>query len=240
MIIFKIRYNKKIGKSNKGRIIVRHKKVGLNNYYIPVDINYFNRTIYDNLYFILYDIKLNEIFRNTKLILSVCIKGKVKGESRYILKPYKKTYGDFIKFYNKGTKTEGDVDLIINFFIGNKIYNIDYKIFKIYKICVSALSFAIILAKSNNLTTLKLPSNKIISADSYFLASYFFADSVFNYTYKKAGDSINLGNRPKVRGTAMNACDHPHGGGEGKSPIGRKTIYSFTGRKCKGIKTVRN
>nr|YP_009170377.1 ribosomal protein L2 [Babesia orientalis]ALE29377.1 ribosomal protein L2 [Babesia orientalis] len=238
MIIFKISYNKKIGKNSQGRITVRHKKSGYNNYYIPIDTNYFNRIYSDKLYFILKDTQINDIFRNTKLILSVCVKGPIKGESRYILKPYKKTYGNFINFYNKNIKTEGDVDLLKNFFVGNKVYNIDYNKYTTYKLCVSAFSYALLISKYENFLNLKLPSNKIVCVNSLCLVSYCFADKANCYKYKKAGHNINLGHRPVVRGSAMNACDHPHGGGEGKAPIGRKTIYSFTGRKCKGIKTV--
>ncbi|GIX66436.1 50S ribosomal protein L2 (apicoplast) [Babesia caballi] len=237
MIIFKISYNKKIGKSNKGRIIVRHKKSGYNNNYIPIDNNYFNRINEENLYFILYNTSSNILFRNTKIILSLCVKGSIKGEYRYILKPHNKTYGNFIKFYNKSIKTEGDVDILFNFFIGNKIYNIDYNKYTSSKICSSAMSYSTLVYKSVEYVTLKLPSNELKYLNSNHCASYYFADKV-NFNKKNAGHNILLGIRPKVRGSAMNACDHPHGGGEGKAPIGKKTIYSFTGRKCKGIKTV--
>ncbi|EDO05093.1 Ribosomal Proteins L2 C-terminal domain family protein (apicoplast) [Babesia bovis T2Bo] len=239
MTIFTIRWNKKIGKNCKGRIIVRHKKSGYSNHYIPVDRNYFNKVCSNNFYFILKNIKINNVFRNSKLILSVCIKGPIQGESRYILKPYKKTYGDFIKYYNRSIKTEGDVDLLDNFSVGNKIYNIYINTMQSYKLCTSALSYAIIISKYENFIILKLPSGKTIRISNSDLASYAFSDKIEEPKYKTAGYKIKLGRRPKVRGTAMNACDHPHGGGEGKAPIGRKTIYSFTGRKCKGVKTVK-
>nr|APQ42907.1 ribosomal protein L2 [Babesia sp. Lintan]QAX27027.1 ribosomal protein L2 [Babesia motasi] len=238
MILFKFNYNSKIGKNNHGRIVSRHKKTA-NSMYIPIDFNYFNHIYDTELYFILFNTETNKVFRNTKLILSLCIRGKLKGEYRYILKPYKKQYGNFIKFYNKNIKTEGDVDRLTNFFIGNKIYNIDYNVYTSSKLCTSARSFSTIIIKYDEFVTLKLPSNTVKSLNLFSCASYYFADKADSPEYKTAGYMSLLGKRPKVRGSAMNACDHPHGGGEGKSPIGRKTIYSFTGRKCKGIKTVR-
>nr|QKG04092.1 ribosomal protein L2 [Babesia gibsoni] len=237
MIIFNIKYNKKIGR-NKGKITVRHKKSPQNNFYIPIDINYFNYIYNKNLYFILYNTELNNTFKNTKLILSLCIKGSMKGEYRYILKPYKKNYGDFIKFYNTDKKTTGDTNILKNFFIGNKLYNIQYYKYTKFKLCIAALSYAVLISFTNSKVILKLPSNKLIYLNIYSYASYNFAEKINLIKYKKAGYNILLGKKSKVRGSAMNACDHPHGGGEGKSPIGRKTSYSFVGRKCKGIKTV--
>ncbi|KAK1932135.1 hypothetical protein X943_001491 (apicoplast) [Babesia divergens] len=235
MIIFKIRYNKSIGK-NRGKIIVRHKKTGFNNIYIPIDKNYFNYIYEKNLYFILYTIKTNSIFRNTKLILSLCIKGKLKGESRYILKPTKKYYGDFITFYSTNIKTEGDIDLLKNFFIGNKIYNIKINKYIKFNLCVSAFSYSIIISFIYNIVSIKLPSNKIKYINYLSYASYTFADKIFLNKYKKAGFNILLGNRPKVRGSAMNACDHPHGGGEGKAPIGKKLFIHLLVENVKELK----
>nr|APQ42877.1 ribosomal protein L2 [Babesia sp. Xinjiang] len=156
-----------------------------------------------------------------------------------MLKPYKKTYGNFIRFYNTSLKTYGDVDLLKNFFIGNKIYNIDYNKYTSSKLCTAALSCAIVIYKNYTYSTVKLPSNKLVKLNNVICVSYYFADKLNSFIYKNAGHFVNLGNRPKVRGSAMNAYDHPHGGGEGKAPIGKKTIYSFVGRKCKGIKTVK-
>lgn len=84
---------------------------------------------------------------------------------------------------------------------------------------------------------IKLPSGelKLINKNSYCI----FGELELHrrVQVKKAGKARQLGFRPKVRGVAMNACDHPHGGGEGKSSIGRKRVFSIWGKACKGVRT---
>nr|AXX76213.1 ribosomal protein L2 [Babesia duncani] len=238
MIIFKINCKKKLGKSNKGIIITRHKEIGNKSLYIPIDLNYFNYN--KKLSFILYDTKYNFYYRNTKLILLICLSGKLKGEHRYILKPLNKKYNDIINFYNKHSKKEGDINYLGYFSIGDKLYNIEFDPYKISKLCVAYKSYAVILNILQNKIILKLPSNKLIYINILCRGSYGCTDDIKNiYNKTTAGSSRLLGIRPTVRGTAMNACDHPHGGGEGKSPIGRKTRYTFKGKQYKGIKTTK-
>ncbi|BAM42529.1 Rpl2 (apicoplast) [Theileria orientalis strain Shintoku] len=160
-------------------------------------------------------------------------------EFRYILKPNKKSYGNFIKFFDKVNKSFGDINCLNSFDINDKIYNIEFKPLIYSKICTSAECSSILLNKIKNYIKIKLPSNKRKQLNNKCYAMYGNSEKIITNITNKAGTKMLLGNRPKVRGSAMNACDHPHGGGEGKAPIGKKSIYSFKGKKVKGVKTVK-
>jgi len=106
----------------------------------------------------------------------------------------------------------------------------------------SAGASAQIVAKEGNFVTLKMPSNEVRMV---FSRCYATIGEVGNAEYKnlvlgKAGRKRWLGIRPTVRGVVMNPCDHPHGGGEGRSPIGRAKPVTLWGRPALGIKTRRN
>ncbi|UVC53069.1 ribosomal protein L2 (apicoplast) [Theileria orientalis] len=239
MIILKINYNKKIGKNNTGHIVLRHRKKGKKSLYIPIDSNYFNHINNNNLCIRLLGETSNDMYRNTKLILCIITKDDGVKEFRYILKPNKKSYGDFIKFFDKTNKSFGDVNCLNSFDINDKVYNIEFKPLINSKICTAAECNSILLNKIKNYIKIKLPSNKIKQLNNKCYAVYGNSEKLIVNSINKAGTKMSFGNRPKVRGSAMNACDHPHGGGEGKAPIGKKSIYSFKGKKVKGIKTVK-
>ncbi|UVC46358.1 ribosomal protein L2 (apicoplast) [Theileria orientalis] len=239
MIILKINYNKKIGKNNTGHIVLRHRKKGKKSLYIPIDLNYFNHLNNNNFCIRLLGEKSNNMYRNNKLSLCVITNNKTIKEFRYILKPNKKSYGDFIKIFDKTNKSFGDINCLNNFDINDKIYNIEFKPLIVSKICTAAECSSILLNKIKNYIKIKLPSNKRKKLHNKCYAMYGNSEKLINEPINKAGTKILLGHRPKVRGSAMNACDHPHGGGEGKAPIGKKSIYSFKGKKVKGIKTVK-
>ncbi|EAN30389.1 Ribosomal Proteins L2 domain protein (apicoplast) [Theileria parva strain Muguga] len=239
MVIFKINYNKKIGKNNYGRIVTRHREKGRKSLYIPIDLNYFNYETDKKFYIRLLSTESNHMYRNTKLILGLSMEGKTKGQLRYIIKPNKKSLGDLIKFTEKTSKHFGDINYLNNFDINDKLYSLEFKPKIKSKICLSAKCVSILLNKENNLIKIKLPSNKIKKLNNKCYAVYGNSEKVISNFKQKAGTERLFGNRPKVRGSAMNACDHPHGGGEGKAPIGRRSICSFKGKKTKGVKTVK-
>ena len=97
---------------------------------------------------------------------------------------------------------------------------------------------AFLISIGEKYVTIKLPSGEIRLLSRYVLCIYgeLLYTKLKNTVYK-AGSNRQLGKRPKVRGVAKNACDHPHGGGEGKSHIGKKSSCSFWGSLFRGVKT---
>lgn len=119
---------------------------------------------------------------------------------------------------------EGNIMYLRNTSIGITIHNINFK--NNFYIRKSGKN-SYVINKGQNYVTVKMPSGKfkLISKNAYCIVGKLEFNMIIGI--QKAGDNRRLGNRPKVRGVAMNACDHPHGGGEGKSSIGRKSIFSI-------------
>lgn len=107
------------------------------------------------------------------------------------------------------------------------------------QIARSAGTFVQILAKEGNFTTLRFPSGEIRLIEKFCWATVGQVGNIdfSNIILGKAGCNRWLGNTPRVRGVAMNPCDHPHGGGEGRSPIGRSKPVTPWGRPALGQKT---
>ena len=103
----------------------------------------------------------------------------------------------------------------------------------------SAGTSAQILAKEGTYATLRLPSKEIrlVSQDCYATLGQVSNEDAINIVLGKAGRKRWLGIRPTVRGSVMNPCDHPHGGGEGRAPVGRKSPLTPWGKKALGVKT---
>ena len=162
------------------------------------------------------------------------------GERRYIIAP------DGIKIDQKIISSS---DKGVDFEVGNTmkmkfipdgmlIHNIELKPGKGAQMARSAGCYARIMAKADNMITLKLPSGemRMVSEECAATIGTVGNKKHENSTIGKAGKSRWLGRRPKVRGVAMNPVDHPHGGGEGKSAGGRHPV-SRTGQSAKGLKT---
>lgn len=122
---------------------------------------------------------------------------------------------------------------------GIKIHNIELNIHKGGQLARSAGAYAVLMAKSDQYATIKLPSGemRLINIKCKATVGEVGNSEYGNQKLGKAGKKRYLGFRPTVRGSAMNACDHPHGGGEGKAPIGRPSPLSPTGQKTLGYKT---
>ena len=123
--------------------------------------------------------------------------------------------------------------------LGSIIHNVELTLGKGGQIARAAGTFAQLIAKENNFVTLKLPSSEIrlVNMKCYAtLGQVGNVDSII-ITLGKAGRSRWFGKRPKVRGVVKNPIDHPHGGGEGKSPIGRAMPVTPWGKPALGIKT---
>jgi large subunit ribosomal protein L2 len=123
--------------------------------------------------------------------------------------------------------------------LGTTIHNIELQPGKGAQVARAAGAVAKIIAKENDLATLRLPSGEVRLVAQQCLATIGQVGNVDanNRSIGKAGAKRWLGKRPKVRGVVMNAADHPHGGGEGKAPIGRKRPLTPWGRPTLGRKS---
>jgi large subunit ribosomal protein L2 len=123
--------------------------------------------------------------------------------------------------------------------LGSSVHNVELTLGKGGQIARAAGTYAQIIAKDKDLVTLKLPSNEVrlVSKNCYATLGQVGNIDHVNMTLGKAGRKRWLGRRPKVRGVVMNPIDHPHGGGEGRSPIGRAKPVTPWGKPALGIKT---
>ena len=123
--------------------------------------------------------------------------------------------------------------------LGTAIHNIELSIKKGGQIVRAAGTSARILAKEDNYVTLRLPSKEIRLVHNSCVATIGVVSNreVVNIIRGKAGRKRWLGIRPTVRGAVMNPCDHPHGGGEGRAPVGRTKPYTPWGKPALGVKT---
>ena len=123
--------------------------------------------------------------------------------------------------------------------LGSTVHNIELTLGKGGQIARSAGTYAQIIAKEGDFVTLKLPSNEVrlVYKECYATLGQVGNIDAINTCLGKAGRSRWLGKRPKVRGVVKNPIDHPHGGGEGRSPIGRAKPVTPWGQPALGIKT---
>ena len=123
--------------------------------------------------------------------------------------------------------------------LGSTIHNIELTLGKGGQLARAAGTYAQIIAKEGDFVTLKLPSNEVrlVYKECYATLGQVGNVDAINVCLGKAGRSRWLGKRPKVRGVVQNPIDHPHGGGEGRSPIGRAKPVTPWGKPALGIKT---
>ena len=126
--------------------------------------------------------------------------------------------------------------------LGSIVHNIELTLGKGGQIARAAGTYAQLIAKEGEFVTLKLPSNEVrlVSKNCYATLGQVGNIDHINMTLGKAGRKRWLGRRPKVRGVVMNPIDHPHGGGEGRSPIGRAKPVTPWGKPALGVKTRKN
>ena len=232
-----------VGRSKaSGRITVRHKGGGVKKLYRIIE---FSQTIMDNPIKVLsleYDpnrtafIALIE-YQNEVILSSGSL--PVKGKKQYIVAPQGLIVGDNIIFSEKAPLTTGNRMKLKNISVGTPVYNIELEPGKGGILVRSAGSSAEVLAQENGFTNLRMPSTEIRKIKDESFASIGMVSNPENRFYRigKAGKSRLKGRRPHVRGSAMNPVDHPHGGGEGRQPIGLKHPKTPWGLPALGVKT---
>jgi ribosomal protein L2, bacterial/organellar len=220
---------KRQGRNNTGTITVRHRGGGSKRL---IRILKSSRSLKN----VVGIVKYQEYDPNRNAYLSVIF--YENGIKHYIIKPKGLNIGDRIIFSENINKNPGNSTFLENINIGTKIYNVEFYPFSKSKVACSGESCAVVLGDSGKYKILLLPSKEIRLFNKECVAFIGVPEkrkeSVFS---QKAGYSRRLGIRPTVRGSAMNAVDHPHGGGEGKAPIGRKFPLTPWGKHALGKKT---
>ena len=223
-------YHRLKGRNNEGKITIRHRGGGHKKLYRLIDFKRNNHNIRGKVISIEYDPN-----RNTRISLIQY----ENGEKRYILHPENLNINDSIY---SGLKTDiqiGNSLALEHIPLGLDVHNIELTPRRGGQIVRAAGTSAKILAKEGSYVTLRLPSKEIRLVKKECFATIGVLDNKDhnNVISGKAGRTRWLGIRPTVRGVVMNACDHPHGGGEGRSPVGRKRPVTPWGKPALGIKT---
>ena len=225
--------NRSSGRNNQGRITVRHQGGGVKRKYRIIDFKRNKDDIKGVVATIEYDPNRSA---------NIALINYVDGEKRYIIAPKGLKVG--MEIYS-GDKTDikvGNALPIMNIPVGTLIHNIELHPGKGGQLVRSAGSSAQILGREDKYVLVRLTSGEVRRILGTCRATI---GEVGNEAHElvnvgKAGKSRYLGNRPEVRGSVMNPNDHPHGGGEGRAPIGRKNPLTPWGKPALGLKTRRN
>jgi large subunit ribosomal protein L2 len=221
---------KKAGRNSRGRITVRHKGGGNKRMYRIVDFKQRKVDVPAVVKSIEYDPN------RTAFIALIAY---ADGEKAYILAPSGMKVGDKLTFSAKAPLTTGNRMQIENIPVGTEIYNVELFPGKGGQVIRSAGSAGQVLAVEDNYALVKLPSTEVRKVHKTVYASIGRASNESNMLVRvgKAGRNRHRGKRPAVRGSAMNPVDHPHGGGEGRQPIGLKYPKTPWGKPALGKKT---
>ncbi len=220
---------KQAGRNNAGRLTVRHKGGGHKRQYRLID---FKRTK-DNI-----PAKVASIEYDPNRSANIALLHYVDGFKSYILAPNGLKVGQIVVSGPEADIKVGNCLPIKNIPVGTLLHNIEMKPGKGAQIVRSAGGSAQLMAKEGAYATLRLPSSEmrmILLTCRATIGQVGNVDSE-NINIGKAGRNRWLGIRPTVRGSVMNPCDHPHGGGEGRNPIGRNPVTPW-GKPALGAKT---
>ena len=221
---------KNSGRNSYGRITVRHKGGGHRRKYRIIDF------------------KRNKIDMNATVMTleydpnrsaHIALVQYEDGEKRYIIAPVGLKVGDTIVSGTGADIKPGNTLPMANIPVGTFIHNVEMYPGKGAQIARSAGNMAQLMAKENNMALVRLPSGELRNIPLNCKATIGQVGNVDfeNVKIGKAGRKRHMGIRPTVRGSVMNPCDHPHGGGEGKSPIGRPGPVTPWGKPALGYKT---
>ncbi len=221
---------KHAGRNNSGKITVRHQGGGVKQKYRIIDFKRNKDGIPATVKTIEYDPN-----RSANIALVVY----ADGEKRYILAPKGLTVGTVITSGAEADIKVGNALPIVNIPVGSLIHNIELHPGKGGQLARSAGVSAQILGREDKYVLIRLGSGEVRKVLSTCKATI---GEVGNESHElvrigKAGRARHMGKRPEVRGSVMNPNDHPHGGGEGKCPIGRPTPVTPWGKPALGLKT---
>ena len=226
------RLKKHGGRNQQGRLTVRHQGGGHTRLYRIIDFKRTKDGIPARVATIEYDPN-----RSARIALL----NYADGEKRYILAPDGLKVGDKVESGAEADIKVGNALPLKNIPVGTTVHNVELKIGKGAQMVRSAGASAQLMAKEGDYALLRLPSGELRKVHVNCRATVGVVGNLEheNITLGKAGRSRWLGIRPENRGVAMNPNDHPHGGGEGRSPVGRKNPVTKWGKCAMGTKTRR-
>ena len=218
------------GRNSYGRITVRHRGGGNRTKYRVID---FKR----NKTGMMADVLTLEYDPNRSA--HIALVQYEDGEKRYIVAPHGMKPGDKVVSGPEADIIPGNALPLTNIPVGTFIHNVELYPGKGAQLVRSAGTMAQLMAKEGKYALIRLPSGELRNVPNGCYATIGQVSNVehANVSYGKAGRMRHMGWRPTVRGSVMNPCDHPHGGGEGKSPIGRPGPVTPWGKPALGAKT---
>jgi large subunit ribosomal protein L2 len=223
--------NKKhAGRNKQGKITVRHKGGGHKTKYRLIDFKRNKLNVPAKVAGIEYDPNRSAF---------IALLHYLDGEKRYILAPLGLKVGDMVVAGEDADIIPGNALPIANIPVGTLIHNIELRPGSGGQLVRSAGAYAQLMAKEGSYAQVRLPSGEVrrVPINGYATIGTVGNTDHENVRIGKAGRSRNMGIRPTVRGSVMNPVDHPHGGGEGKSPIGMPSPVTPWGKPALGLKT---
>ncbi|MBV9614801.1 MAG: 50S ribosomal protein L2 [Ktedonobacteraceae bacterium] len=227
-----VRLKKHAGRNNQGKITTRHRGGGAKRAYRLIDFKRNKLGVPARVAAIEYDPN-----RSARIALL----HYVDGEKRYILAPVGLNVGDRVEAGPEADIRPGNALPLKNIPTGTTIHNVEMQRGRGGQLVRGAGVGAQLMAKEGNYALLRLPSGEQRNIHILCMATIGQVGNVDheNQSIGKAGRSRHMGRRPTVRGSVMNPRDHPHGGGEGRAPIGGKPQTPW-GKPAMGYKTRRN
>ncbi|MCR4443111.1 MAG: 50S ribosomal protein L2 [Peptococcaceae bacterium] len=224
------RLKKNAGRNNRGKLTVRHRGGGHKRLYRIIDFKRNKDGIPAKVATIEYDPNRSA---------NIALLHYADGEKRYIIAPHGLKVGDNVISGPDADIKVGNTLPLGSIPVGSIIHNIELKPGKGAQIVRAAGTSAQLMAKEGNYASIRMPSGEVRLVHINCKATIGQVGNLDheNITIGKAGRKRWMGIRPTVRGVVMNPVDHPHGGGEGRSPIGRKTPVTPWGKPAIGGKT---
>ena len=221
---------KSSGRNNQGKITVRHQGGGVKRKYRIIDFKRNKRNVPGSVASIEYD---------PNRTANIALISYADGEKRYIIAPKGLTVNDTVVSGENVDIKVGNALPIANIPVGTMIHNIELRPGKGGELARSAGSSAQILGREDEYVMVRLSSGeqrKVLGTCMATVGEVGNEDSSL-VKVGKAGRKRHMGIRPTVRGSVMNPNDHPHGGGEGRAPVGRKAPMTPWGKPALGLKT---
>ena len=218
------------GRNNQGKITVRHQGGGVKRKYRIIDFKRNKLNVPGSVASIEYD---------PNRTANIALINYADGEKRYIIAPKGLVVGQTIEAGENADIKVGNALPIMNIPVGTMIHNIELRPGKGGELARSAGSSAQILGREGNYVMIRLSSGeqrKVLGTCMATVGEVGNEDASL-VKIGKAGRKRHMGIRPTVRGSVMNPNDHPHGGGEGRAPVGRKAPMTPWGKPALGLKT---
>ena len=221
---------KNSGRNNQGKITVRHQGGGVKRKYRIIDFKRNKVNVPGTVASIEYD---------PNRTANIALINYADGEKRYIIAPKGLEVGATIESGENADIKVGNALPIMNIPVGTMIHNIELRPGKGGELARSAGASAQILGRESNYVMIRLSSGEQRKVLGTCIATVGVVGNEDSSLVKigKAGRKRHMGIRPTVRGSVMNPNDHPHGGGEGRAPIGRKAPMTPWGKPALGLKT---